>query len=358
MRSFLRDVRSIYRFVTDPERARTYHPEVPLKSRARVLSDLVLWRARHKEVNTYYFCWGMDRVGGPRAADLMPYRRFRALRDGRNSRGEGGFDYRAVTRDKYLFYLTLSALGYPTPSVLALLDPEGVTWLHPRREPAPLATLAEADEEVEVFCKPRFGVQGRGVFRLRAGQGRVAVNGEAATVEALAARVARLKGGVVQAPLVQHPALAALHPPSVNTLRVITVRAGGRARVFSRPMLRVGTGGSIVDNGMAGNLQVFTDPEAGRLVGPGIRLRGGGLDRQPDTGLVLDGYAVPFYAEALALAVRLHGELPGLHSVGWDLVITEGGPVVLEGNDNWAAGLRLGLEPGFSEAFLRACAEP
>ena len=32
---------------------------------------------------------------------------------------------------------------------------------------------------------------------------------------------------------------------------------------------------------------------------------------------------------------KLHGELYGIVTIGWDIAITENGPLVLEGNDNW-----------------------
>jgi hypothetical protein len=347
-RRAFRDLRAIRRLVTGPERSATYSPEGPRKSQAQVAGDLLLWFLRHREVNEYYFWWGMDRVDGPRARDLLSYRRFRALRDGRNRHDEvSGLDYIALMRDKYLFGLVVEALGFPTPRTVALTTPEAVEWLRPRQA-EPLSSLAGLPSGTTLFYKPRFGVQGKGVFRLDIEGGGLRIDGQEASLEGLAARV---EHGLLQEAIVQHPALSALHPHAVNTLRVITVRDGEGARVFSRPMLRIGLGESVVDNGRSGGLQVFVDPETGRLLGPGLLTPGGLRDRHPDTGALLDGFEVPHYAEALALAVRLHHELPGLHTIGWDLAITEGGAVFIEGNDNWAAGLRLGLEPGFKEAF-------
>lgn len=353
MRQFLKDVRTIHRLVGDPELSRGYYPDEPRKSGARILADLLLWRVRRGEVNQYYYCWGMDRVDGPRARDLLSYRQFQALRDGRNRRsGPGGLSYAALMRDKYLFAVLLGGLGYPSPRLLALVGRDGVDWLQPRRT-APLASLLDAEHEIDGFCKPRFGSHGQGAFRLQVAGGRLLADGASVSLEALAERLGR---HVLQPRLTQHPALAALHPASVNTLRLITVRDRDGARMFSRPVLRIGFGGSVVDNGGAGGIQVFVDPETGRLRGPGLMLRGGTVARHPDSGLALDGFEIPHFARAAALAVRLHHELPGLHSVGWDLAVTEDGPVFIEGNDRWSAGLRLGLEPDFKREFERLCA--
>lgn len=354
--SFLRDVRDIHRLVTDPELSLPYYPGEPRKTRARMLADLLLWRVGRGEVNRYYYCWGMDRVNGPRARDLLSYRQFMRLRDRRNGpRAPGWLDYLALMRDKYLFALLVERLGYPSPPLLALAGPEGVEWLRPRRPPVPLASLLHVPGGVDVFCKPRFGIQGKSVFRLKLCDGRAWADGRPATIDELAARMQHV---VWQEPIAQHPALAAFHPSSVNTVRIITVRDAAGARLFSRPMVRIGFGGSVVDNGNAGGLQVFVDPATGRTTGPGWLLRGGTRTHHPDTGIALDGFEIPYYDRALDLAVGLHRELPGLHSVGWDFAITAEGPVFVEGNDNWAAGLRMGLEPGFREEFVRLCSRP
>lgn len=354
-RRLARDIGAIRRMVDDPARTQGYFGDAPRKPRHRVLADLLAWRLLRGEVNSYHYCWGMDRVHAPRAADLLSYREFRALRDGRNAAdpASDGLSYIALMRDKHLFALLLKALGHPTPPLVALLDRETIEWLEPRCT-APLASIADPSRELDAICKPRFGIQGAGVFRLQARGGEVRIDGERATLARLAGA---LQGpAVLQMPIVQHAALAALHPSSVNTLRVITVRDGREPRPFSRPLLRAGFGGSLVDNGNAGGLQAFVDPATGLVAGDAIMLRGGTLARHPDTGVRFDGFAIPHFARAVELAVRLHHDVPGLHSVGWDLAITDDGPVFIEGNDNWAAGLRIGLEPGFREEFVRLCA--
>lgn len=348
---YLRDLRHIGSLVTDPELSRSYYPGERRKSRGRMFADLVAWRTFRGEVNRYYFAWGMDRVHGPRSRDVLSYRQFMRLRDRRNQHGHSeGLNYIALMRDKYLFDLLLRALDFPTPPLVALVDPRGVEWLHPHRA-APLSSLLEAGD-VDLFCKPRYGIQGRGVFRLQVRDGTLLADGAPVTLESLASMLGQ---NVLQRPIVQHPVLASLHPSSVNTLRLITVRDRSGTRPFSQPMLRIGFGGSVVDNGTAGGIQVFADPDTGRLRGPGIMLRGGTVSHHPDTGIAIDGFEIPCYAEAVELAVRLHRAMPALHTIGWDLAITPDGPVFIEGNDNWAAGLRIGLEPGFKQAFTQLC---
>jgi hypothetical protein len=351
----MRAVTRIHALLTDPTRNASYFPGEPRKGRLRMTLDLVLWLALRREVNEFYFVWGLDRVNAPRARELWSYREFHPVRQTRNRIGQGtGLDYVALMQDKYLFSLLMRALEVPSPSLLALLTRDRITWLNPRRS-EPLDALLDVPDGFEAFCKPRFGQQGRAAFRLQVRDRVPYINGTPSTLDALAGRLRR---HVMQEIVVQHPQLARLHPSSVNTLRIITVRTNGVAQRFSAPLLRIGDSGSVVDNAGSGGMQLFVDSDTGRVRPPGIRKQGGPLMQHPDTGVSFRDFEVPFLQRAVSLVTALHDDIPGLHSIGWDVAITESGPVIIEGNDDWAASLRLGLEPGFKQEFLRLAALP
>ncbi len=341
-------LRRLYHLAADPERSISYYPNEPRKNTARRFRDLLWWYAKHREVNQYYYCWGMDRENGPRERDLLSYREFKRVRDARNARDRSsGLNYIALLRDKYLFSLLLEALNFPAPELLAVVRGEQVEVIRPRRTVS-LDEFIQQPLAIDGFCKPQFGVQGHRAFRLRTEKGQAYVNDETQSAEQVAARASR---HVLQSRVEQHPDMASLHTSSVNTMRVITVRDGLRPRVFSRPLVRVGSEGRVVDNAGSDGLQVFVNTETGRLTGSALRTRGGTLSHHPNTKIAFDGFVVPHFDRALELAVELHSQLLGLHSVGWDLAITTSGPVFIEGNDNWAAGLRMGMEPDFKREF-------
>jgi hypothetical protein len=343
-------LRRLYRLAADPELSVSYFPNEPRKNATQRFTDLLRWYLKHREVNEYYYCWGMDRVHGQQAADVLSLREVRTARDRRNEReAETGLSYVATMRDKYLFALMLKALDFPAPKLLALIRRDEAELMEGRRR-LTLDQLRQDIPDFDGFCKPRFGMHGESAFALRITGGEFFKNDHPVSADEIAASAAH---HVLEERVYQHRVMALLHPSSVNTLRVITVRDGDRPRVFSRPLVRFGNGGSVVDNGAAGGILVFTDPATGQLVGPALRKRGGALARHPDTNIAFDGHVIPFYARALELAEALHAQLPGLHSVGWDIAITEDGPVFIEGNHWWAAEMRQGREPDFKREFER-----
>ena len=59
----------------------------------------------------------------------------------------------------------------------------------------------------------------------------------------------------------------------------------------------------------------------------------------PDSGHPIEGLTLPFWKAALDLAVNAHREFQEMPSVGWDVAITEDGPVLVEGNPVWGVDL-------------------
>jgi hypothetical protein len=138
----------------------------------------------------------------------------------------------------------------------------------------------------------------------------------------------------------------------VNTVRIVTVRAAGRVQPFCA-ILRLGAAGRRCDNWSTGGLAVAVDLRTGRLgrdgfYGPkfGTRAR-----RHPDTGVAFEGLQVPWFAEAASQACRLHAYFYGFHSIGWDIAIAPGGPVFLEGNDDWGLQSLQGPHGGLKRRF-------
>ena len=105
--------------------------------------------------------------------------------------------------------------------------------------------------------------------------------------------------------------------------------------------LRIGRSGSTIDNWAKGGVFVGIDMGTGKLMNRGFMKPqfGTAVSEHPDTHVVFDGFLVPYYKEAQELAVKLHSFLYRSHSVGWDIAITEKGPVFIEGNGLWEISL-------------------
>ena len=144
-------------------------------------------------------------------------------------------------------------------------------------------------------------------------------------------------GYVIQERVSQHPALSRINPHTANTVRVVThMTVGGEVLVpFARLMF--GRAGHMVDNWEQGGVSVGVDFETGQLQRGLLMPKHGGdwVTAHPDTGVEFVGITVPMWQDAVELCRRAAQFLPGVRSIGWDLIVSPDGPVLLEANEEW-----------------------
>jgi len=149
-------------------------------------------------------------------------------------------------------------------------------------------------------------------------------------------RVVESRPYIVQPRARNHPVLDAFSDGPLCTARMVTVRPKGDGPRFACGALRMpGAGGSSVDNFNSGGLAAPIDAEGG-VLGPAImKDPRKGLQRYHPNGAAIAGTALPYWEAAVALVEWAHACFPGISSVGWDVGLTPGGPVLLEANYGW-----------------------
>lgn len=136
---------------------------------------------------------------------------------------------------------------------------------------------------------------------------------------------------VVEERIVQKGIMGDVHPESVNTVRITTIRMDDRTIIF-HPFARFGRGKNIIDNAGGGGIICRIDVEKGTVFATGDE-SGKIYTVHPDTGTELIGFAIPHWEEAKALAKELAEVVPDNRYTGWDLAYTEDiGWVMVEGN--------------------------
>lgn len=177
------------------------------------------------------------------------------------------------------------------------------------------------------IVKPVLGHSGKGIQALEVVNGVTNINGW--TVEQLFEQYGN--NFQIQERLKQHEKMNLLNDTSVNTIRIVTYRSDMEILVIYS-VVRIGKKGSVVDNQCAGGISTVIG-EDGKLGGTafgGFTADGVG---KTDSGVVLDGFEIPSYHQAIETVKRLHYQLPFFNLIGWDVAIDEeGDPVVIEWN--------------------------
>ena len=73
----------------------------------------------------------------------------------------------------------------------------------------------------------------------------------------------------------------------------------------------------------------------------------------PNSKVVFKDFYIPFYSECIIEAKKLHSYLYNIHSIGWDIAITENGPLFIEANDAWDLSLMQAGDRGLKKDISR-----
>jgi hypothetical protein len=208
---------------------------------------------------------------------------------------------------------------------------------------------------IDYFVKKIDGECGVGVFHLHKDNGNYIMNEAEVSIDDIE-NLMKNSSFIIQQRFVQHELLSKIYPHSVNTIRMVTVKGmDGKPHIFSA-VLRIGAMGKEVDNYSQGGVIVEIDLKTGELYKYGFRKQkfGGRELEHPDTHYKYEGTIIPFFDEAKKAALYFHSMLFDLHSIGWDIAITDNGPVFIEGNDNWEIPLHQmnhGMRKQFDKYF-------
>lgn len=187
-----------------------------------------------------------------------------------------------------------------------------------------------SDEELADFVgkhpvfmgKPADGMCGKGIEKLDARE---------YTLPQLRTHLEENRLTVLEECVTQHPELMRLHPCSVNTCRVISLTKNGETNIVAA-YLRIGNG-KHVDNFNSGGMVVPVEEETGEIIYPALDKSGRLFDVHPMTGVPIKGFKIPLWNEVTELVKKAGQVVPQVGLVGWDVSVTENGPLLIEGND-------------------------
>lgn len=185
------------------------------------------------------------------------------------------------------------------------------------------ALTAFLQKHPSFLAKPSRGCGGRGILHLN--------KADFPDESALLQFMTEQKLSILDAPIVQHPHMAALHPQSVNTLRIVTDRVNGQVYI-AYVLLKIGRGDAFCDNSGQGGMFCRVNTETGRVCSAAVDDALEVFEKHPDTGVSFMGYSIPNFAQALTLAKDASAVIPEIGHIGWDVAITPSSAVIVEGN--------------------------
>lgn len=187
---------------------------------------------------------------------------------------------------------------------------------------------------------------GTGTYFFENRQGSLYANGEPCTAQQLEKIRCREGRAILCQYITQSEFSASLYPYTTNTIRIVCAREKGEpsARIIAA-VQRVGCETTIpVDNAHAGGLTCGIDLATGEISYGIARL--GKMERRmkkfhvhPDSQTQIAGKVIPGWEQLKKDIVALTNKVPYLNFVAWDVLLTEEGFCIIEGNASSGCGI-------------------
>lgn len=138
---------------------------------------------------------------------------------------------------------------------------------------------------------------------------------------------------LIEDAILQHSKMNELYAGSVNTLRMVTLVNDSNEPHFMYALVRMGQKGAKVDNISSGGMYAPVNAD-GIITHPAFCDKEGIChDNHPTSGTKFVGFEIPCFKEAVELVKKAALVVPGMRYIGWDVAITENGPILVEGNN-------------------------
>jgi hypothetical protein len=321
-------LRLIKELVRDPER----------KSLVRMALEIAYLSARQRGFSRYYFSRYLFKKERTNILDYYPDRFFESIKPKFNDK-----EAREVLENKLYFDFYYRQFNLNLPVILMYNHRRVFIKYNEKIEVNDLKTFRELLNTImknksgngSLFVKKTFwSYGGDNIFKIDADQ----IDADSTFISELYNKVVT-SGFLYQETIKQHPDLDRLNPSCLNTIRLDTfMDIEGNVEIMSGYM-RLSTTSYHVDNMSSGGAGISVDTKTGRLRGRAILiLKVGGpgfLKEHPVTGVTFENFEIPHFQQAKELVIKAATLMPCLRLVGWDVAISESGPVLIEGNSDY-----------------------
>lgn len=258
---------------------------------------------------------------------------------------EGVRQHDDFMNDKVMLSSFLSGLGLRATETQAVVDNRRLFGRIPvLRDLDAIRTFLTERAQYPIFAKPAVGSLSVGSALItgveEGGKTLRLGNGETVALDEFAQEILDdhgKRGFLFQTAVRQHPKLTEMAGPALGTIRTVTVTENADRPSVLYVLWKIPSPRAMSDNfWQDGSMLANIDINTGEIVSCRI---GTGLDtdyiqNHPTTGKPIVGTRIPYWTELKELAEKAHALFPNSGVLGWDIGMSDEGPVIVECNNS------------------------
>lgn len=260
--------------------------------------------------------------------------------------------YAVLARDKYVSHLLLEKANIPMPELYA--------YYHPEKRDSSFESLSMELVSKNVrscVVKPAVdGAHGAGVFVCKELLYKpddiimVKSDGKQMSLRDFC-KQNKSTSWLFESVVVQSDQIGKFNRCSVNTVRFMTALYPDRSVKVFATFMKIGRAGSDVDNaGGGGNVDCAINIDTGECYNA-LQFNSytdvKKIDRHPDSNEMINGVLIENWTEIKKSLCNYQSRIPQLKAIGWDVALTDDGPVIIEINNFWDTTGQLFLGKGW-----------
>jgi hypothetical protein len=297
--------------------------------------DLVSWLLRDDQFNHNYYAFGLNLrysmqnefIGRKEFLEI----KYKAEYQIKNAGGFNDLMYGVVSKDKFVANALLVANNIPCVPVLGLISGTQIFYTNGNTK-----TIDDLLCFKEPFVLKNVILEyGDGFMLCKTQNDKIYTGGVVLDLNGIRQRLGNGKW-IVQKKYESHEAIRNVNKTALNTTRVVTILSG-KDPVYLTGFQSFATGDAENDNWGNGSIYVGFNYRRSVLKAhgfyhPAIEQQAI-VETHPDSAVKFEGYFIPFLNESVELCLAAHRLYYNNFIIGWDAVITDRGPLILEANE-------------------------
>jgi len=321
----------------------------------KILTDLWSWQFSEWQFNSMYYAMGLNQIGS-KQSDYIGRKSSLKIKENvekelRKKAGCNSINYEAITKDKFYANSILTANSIPCIQNFALIS--GSFLIFPDGKEEGIKSILNFRDLF--FIKSIVLEAGEGVFLCRIVNDSIEVDRKLYDLNSFLVLLGN-NIWVVQKQYYSHETLRKINTSALNTTRIVTIFNGKEPEYLSG-FQGFATNNATTDSWSHGSVYVGMDVEKESLIGCGLTStsdkRQGLLTSHPDSGIIFEGYPIPYLKNAVDLCIKAHKLLYFNFIVGWDVAITNDGPLLVEVNEKPGMNVAQCLNGGLKKKITR-----